>query len=160
LNYKLNIHKLTNTKILKLKKLNNMYPEHLTQPMEAELTSKGFQALKTATEVSDVLNKEEGTVLLVINSVCGCAAANARPAALMSIQHEKHPSKMVTVFAGVDGEAVAKAREFCFPFPPSSPSMGLFKDGKLVHFIERHMIEGRPAKMIADNLVAAYEEYC
>jgi putative YphP/YqiW family bacilliredoxin len=98
--------------------------------------------------------------LLVINSVCGCAAANARPAALTSILHEKHPTNLVTVFAGVDSEAVAKAREFTFPFPPSSPAIGLFKDGKLVHFIERHMIEGRPAKMIADNLVAAYEEYC
>lgn len=137
-----------------------MYPAHLTQPMEAELTSKGFQALKSADEVTEVLSNNEGTVLLVINSVCGCAAANARPAAIMSTQNEKKPSKLVTVFAGVDSEAVAKAREFTFPFPPSSPSMGLFKDGKLVHFIERHNIEGRPAKMIADNLVAAYEEYC
>lgn len=137
-----------------------MYPPHLTQPMEAELTSKGFQALHTADEVTEVLSNKEGSVLLIINSVCGCAAANARPAALLAVQNEKHPQKLVTVFAGVDSEAVAKAREFCFPYPPSSPSMALFKDGKLVHFIERHMIEGRPAKMIADNLVAAFEEYC
>lgn len=137
-----------------------MYPEQLTKPMEAELTSKGFRALKSAEEVTEVLSKENGTTLLVINSVCGCAAANARPAAILSTQHEKKPNHLVTVFAGVDSEAVAKAREFTFPFPPSSPSIGLFKDGKLVHFIERHMIEGRPAKMIADNLIAAYEEYC
>jgi len=137
-----------------------MYPEHLTKPMEAELTSKGFQALKTADEVTEVVAQSEGTVLLVINSVCGCAAANARPAAIISTEAEKKPSKLATVFAGVDSEAVAKARELTFPFPPSSPSIALFKDGKLVHFIERHMIEGRPAKMIADNLVAAYEEYC
>lgn len=137
-----------------------MYPEHITRPCEEQLTTAGFKALKTSDEVTQVLEQKEGTTLLVINSVCGCAAANARPAALASIQHEKHPKNLVTVFAGVDSEAVAKAREFTFPYPPSSPSIGLFKDGKLVHFIERHMIEGRPAKMIADNLVAAYEEYC
>jgi putative YphP/YqiW family bacilliredoxin len=137
-----------------------MYPEHITKPCEEQLTSAGFKALKTSDEVTQVLEQKEGTTLLVINSVCGCAAANARPAALTSILHEKHPTNLVTVFAGVDSEAVAKAREFTFPFPPSSPAIGLFKDGKLVHFIERHMIEGRPAKMIADNLVAAYEEYC
>ncbi|MDB5229172.1 MAG: hypothetical protein JWN78_3365 [Bacteroidota bacterium] len=137
-----------------------MYPEHITKPCEEQLTSAGFKALKNENEVTSVLSEKEGTTLLVFNSVCGCAAANARPAVLASIQHEKHPEHLVTVFAGVDSEAVAKAREFTFPFPPSSPSIGLFKDGKLVHFIERHMIEGRPAKMIADNLVAAYEEYC
>lgn len=136
-----------------------MYPEHITKPCEEQLTTAGFKALKTPEQVTEAIQKE-GTTLLVINSVCGCAAANARPAALASITHEKHPTNFVTVFAGVDGDAVAKAREFTFPFPPSSPSIGLFKDGKLVHFIERHMIEGRPAKMIADNLVAAYEEYC
>ncbi len=137
-----------------------MYPEHITKPCEEQLTTAGFKALKSATDVSAVLSEKEGTTLLVFNSVCGCAAANARPAVLASIQHGKHPSNLITVFAGVDTEAVAKAREFIFPFPPSSPSIGLFKDGKLVHFIERHMIEGRPAKMIADNLVAAYEEFC
>ncbi len=137
-----------------------MYPEHITKPCEDQLTDAGFKALKTPEEVTAALAEQSGTTLLVINSVCGCAAANARPAALASVQHEKHPANLVTVFAGVDSEAVAKAREFTFPFPPSSPSIGLFKDGKLVHFIERHMIEGRPAKLIADNLVAAYEEYC
>ena len=137
-----------------------MYPEHITKPCEEQLTTAGFKALKTSEDVTEVLAQKEGTTLLVINSVCGCAAANARPAALASIQHEKHPKNLVTVFAGVDSDAVAKAREFTFPYPPSSPAIGLFKDGKLVHFIERHMIEGRPAKMIADNLVAAYEEYC
>ncbi len=137
-----------------------MYPEHITKPCEEQLTNAGFKALKTPEEVSEILTEKEGTTLLVINSVCGCAAANARPAALASITHAKHPKNLVTVFAGVDGDAVSKAREFTFPYPPSSPSIGLFKDGKLVHFIERHMIEGRPAKMIADNLVAAYDEYC
>ena len=137
-----------------------MYPEHITKPCEEQLTTACFKALKTPEEVTEVLSSTEGTTLLVFNSVCGCAAANARPAALASITHEKHPTNLVTVFAGVDGDAVAKAREFTFPFPPSSPSIGLFKDGKLVNFIERHMIEGRPAKMIADNLVAAYEEFC
>jgi putative YphP/YqiW family bacilliredoxin len=137
-----------------------MYPEHITKPCEEQLTTAGFKALKTSEDVTEVLAQKEGTTLLVINSVCGCAAANARPAALTSIQHAKHPTNLVTVFAGVDSDAVAKAREFTFPYPPSSPAIGLFKDGKLVHFIERHMIEGRPAKMIADNLVAAYEEYC
>jgi putative YphP/YqiW family bacilliredoxin len=137
-----------------------MYPEHITKPCEEQLTTAGFKALKTSEDVTEVLAQKEGTTLLVINSVCGCAAANARPSALTSIQHAKHPTNLVTVFAGVDSDAVAKAREFTFPYPPSSPAIGLFKDGKLVHFIERHMIEGRPAKMIADNLVAAYEEYC
>lgn len=136
-----------------------MYPEHITKPCEEQLTQAGFTALKTPEAVTTAL-EQNGTTLLVINSVCGCAAANARPAALASIQNIKHPEHLVTVFAGVDGDAVAKAREFTFPYPPSSPSIGLFKDGKLVHFIERHMIEGRPAKMIADNLAAAYEEYC
>ncbi len=137
-----------------------MYPEHITKPCEDELVNAGFKALKTSDEVSNILSQKEGTTLLVINSVCGCAASNARPAALSSVKHEKHPTNLVTVFAGVDSDAVAKAREFTFPFPPSSPAIGLFKDGKLVHFIERHMIEGKPAKMISDNLVAAYEEYC
>jgi len=137
-----------------------MYPEHLTKPMEAELVNKGFTALKSAEDVSKVLDKKEGTTLLVINSVCGCAAANARPAAVMSLHNEKVPDNIVTVFAGVDGSAVAKAREYTFPYPPSSPSMGLFKDGKLVHFIERHQIEGRPAQLIAQNLQAAYNEFC
>lgn len=137
-----------------------MYPAELTTPMAAELESRGFTSLKSAEAVEEVLSKDEGTVFVVINSVCGCAAANARPAAIMAAQNENRPDSFVTVFAGVDKEAVDKAREYCFPFPPSSPSMGLFKDGKLVHFIERHQIEGRPAQLIAQNLVAAFDEYC
>ena len=137
-----------------------MYPQELTAPMAAELEDRGFTSLKSAEQVDEVLGKKEGTVLLIVNSVCGCAAANARPAAIMSSQNEKRPDKMVTVFAGVDSEAVGKAREYFIPFPPSSPSMGLFKDGKLVHFIERHQIEGRPAQMIAQNLMAAFDEFC
>ena len=107
-----------------------MYPEHITKPCEDELVNAGFKALKTSDEVTNILSQKEGTTLLVINSVCGCAASNARPAALTSIKHEKHPTNLVTVFAGVDSDAVAKAREFTFPFPPSSPAIGLFKDGK------------------------------
>ncbi|MEZ5004672.1 MAG: BrxA/BrxB family bacilliredoxin [Chitinophagales bacterium] len=137
-----------------------MYPAELTAPMARELEERGFTSLKTAQEVEDLLDQQEGSVLVVINSVCGCAAANARPAAVMSTQNAKTPDKFVTVFAGVDGEAVNKVREYCLPYPPSSPSMALFKDGKLVHFIERHQIEGRPAQMIADNLKAAFNEYC
>ncbi len=137
-----------------------MYPAELTAPMAAELETRGFTSLKTAESVEGLLNEQEGTTFLVINSVCGCAAANARPAAIMAMQHQHTPDRAVTVFAGVDKAAVDKAREFCFPFPPSSPSMALFKDGQLVHFIERHQIEGRPAQMIADNLVAAFDEHC
>ena len=137
-----------------------MYPETLTKPMEAELINAGFHALHTAEEVQEILDQKEGTVFLVINSVCGCAAGNARPAAIASAKSEKKPGKFITVFAGVDKYAVDKAREYTFPFPPSSPSMGLFKDGKLVHFIERHQIEGRPAQLIANHLVAVFAEYC
>lgn len=137
-----------------------MYPPHLTAPMAKELEDNGFTSLKTGDEVDAVLGKNEGTVLVVINSVCGCAAANARPAAIVSTRNEKKPDQLTTVFAGVDGEAVQKAREYCLPYPPSSPSIALFKDGELVHFIERHNIEGKPAQMIAANLVAAYEEFC
>lgn len=137
-----------------------MYPEQMTKPMAAELENAGFTSLKTSDDVSAILDQKEGTVFLVINSVCGCAAANARPAAIAASKNEKHPNKLITVFAGVDGAAVAKAREYTFPFPPSSPSMAVFKDGKLVHMIERHMIEGKPVKMIADNLTAVFNEYC
>ena len=137
-----------------------MYPKELVQPMKEELTKVGFEDLTTPEMVNNTIKGTEGTLLLVINSVCGCAAANARPAAIASTQHAKHPTNLMTVFAGVDNAAVAKAREYTFPFPPSSPSIGLFKDGKLVHFLERHQIEGKTAKMVADNLVAAYEEYC
>lgn len=136
-----------------------MYPDYLTAPMRKELTDAGFEDLKTADEVDSAIKNSE-SVLVVINSVCGCAASNARPAARTAIENEKRPSKIVTVFAGVEKEAVDKARSHMAPYPPSSPAMALFKDGKLVHMIERHHIEGKPAQMIADNLVAAFEEYC
>lgn len=136
-----------------------MYPEYLVAPMRQELVDAGFQELKTAEEVNAVI-PSEGTVFVVVNSVCGCAAANARPAAKFAVEHGKRPTKLVTVFAGMEKEAVDQARSLMLPYPPSSPSMALFKDGKLVHMIERHMIEGRPAQMIADNLIAAFDEYC
>ena len=136
-----------------------MYPAELTTPMAKDLTEHGFDSLQTPSEVDEAL-KQEGTVLLVVNSVCGCAAANARPGAKMSLQHEKSPNKKVTVFAGVDKEATARARELLVPYPPSSPSIALFKDGKLVHMLERHHIEGRTADVIAENLKMAYDHYC
>ncbi|MEQ8707256.1 MAG: BrxA/BrxB family bacilliredoxin [Phaeodactylibacter sp.] len=137
-----------------------MYPAELTAPMAKDLTEYGFEGLQSAEAVSEVLSQKEGTTLIVVNSVCGCAAANARPGAKLAAQHEKTPSKMVTVFAGVDKEATAKAREFMAPYPPSSPSIALFKDGKLVHFLERHHIEGRSAEIIAENLKLAFDRYC
>tara|TARA_B100001093_G_scaffold520519_1_gene617526 strand:- start:32861 stop:33274 length:414 start_codon:yes stop_codon:yes gene_type:complete len=136
-----------------------MYPEDLVTPMRQDLTMAGFNELFSADEVEQALAKE-GTTLVVVNSVCGCAAANARPAAKLSLKNEKNPDQLITVFAGVDFEAVNKAREMMVPFPPSSPSMALFRDGELVHMIERHHIEGRPAEMIADNLMSAYDEFC
>jgi putative YphP/YqiW family bacilliredoxin len=136
-----------------------MYPPELVAPMKSELTSVGFEQLTTPEQVDNAINSE-GTTFVVINSVCGCAAANARPAAKIAITNEKKPSKIVTVFAGVDSEAVAQTRKYTLPYPPSSPSMALFKNGKLVHFIERHHIEGRPAEMIAENLASAFNEYC
>ncbi|NQV52406.1 MAG: BrxA/BrxB family bacilliredoxin [Flavobacteriales bacterium] len=137
-----------------------MYPEEIVAPMKAELTEVGFDELLSANEVDQLMNNMEGTTLIMVNSVCGCAAANARPAVRMSIDHAKKPTKLVTVFAGVDQEAVAQARKYFLPYPPSSPSIALMKDGKLVHFIERHHIEGRPAELIAENLTAAYDEFC
>ena len=136
-----------------------MYPEYLVEPMRQDLTSAGFEDLRTAEEVERAI-KAEGTVLVMVNSVCGCAAANARPAAKIATKQEKRPDKFVTVFAGMEKEAVDAARSNMLPYPPSSPSMALFKDGKLVHIIERHQIEGRPAQMIADNLIQAFEQYC
>jgi len=136
-----------------------MYPEDLVKPMRAELTEAGFHELYTSSDVDNALQKE-GTTLVVINSVCGCAARNARPGAKMSLSGAKKPSQLVTVFAGVDTEAVDTARKHMFPFPPSSPCMALFKDGELVHMLERHHIEGRPAEMIAENLKDAYQEFC
>ncbi|MEO8796156.1 MAG: BrxA/BrxB family bacilliredoxin [Daejeonella sp.] len=136
-----------------------MYPEYLVAPMREDLTGAGFKDLKTAGEVDEAI-KSEGTVLVMVNSVCGCAAANARPAAKIATQQEKRPDKFVTVFAGMEKEAVDQARAHMLPFPPSSPAIALFKDGKLVHMIERHQIEGRPAQMIADNLIQAFDQYC
>jgi len=136
-----------------------MYPEYLVAPMREELTKVGFEELKDAQAVTNAI-ESEGTVFIMVNSVCGCAAANARPAARIASQNAKHPDKLVTVFAGMEKEAVDKARAYMLPYPPSSPAMALFKDGKLVHIIERHQIEGRPAQMIADNLMNAFDEYC
>jgi putative YphP/YqiW family bacilliredoxin len=138
---------------------NSMYPEEIVKPMRQELVDAGFSALYTADEVEAALSKE-GTTLVVVNSVCGCAARNARPGAIMSLNGEKKPAQIVTVFAGVDKDAVDAARQHMFPFPPSSPSMALFKDGELVHMLERHHIEGNPAELIAENLIDAYKEYC
>lgn len=137
-----------------------MYPAELVKPMAQDLTEFGFQGLTTADEVDEVLRNQSGTALLVVNSVCGCAAANARPAAKMSLTNDKKPDASYTVFAGVDREATATAREYLLPYPPSSPAIALFKDGKLVHMIERHHIEGRSAQDIAVNLKQAYEAYC
>ena len=136
-----------------------MYPPELVAPMKEELTSVGFEDLTTVEQV-DAAITAQGTTLVIINSVCGCAAANARPAAKIAVTNDKKPSRITTVFAGVDSEAVAQARKYTLPYPPSSPSMALFKDGKLVHFIERHHIEGRPAPLIAENLTQAFDEFC
>ena len=136
-----------------------MYPIEIYEPMKAELTDLGFDDLLTSSDVEDAL-KKKGTTLVVVNSVCGCAAGNARPAVRMSLSNEVKPDNLVTVFAGVDSEATNVARSHMVPFPPSSPSIALFKDGELTHMIERHHIEGRPANIIADNLISAYNEYC
>ena len=136
-----------------------MYPAEIVKPMREDLSLYGFQELFTADEVNAAIN-QDGTVLVVVNSVCGCAAANARPGAKMSLTNDKKPNHLTTVFAGVDFEAVDAARAAMVPFPPSSPSMALFKDGDLVHMLERHHIEGRSADMIAANLRSAYDEFC
>ena len=136
-----------------------MYPKEIYEPMKAELTKLGFEDLVTPSEVEQAL-KKSGTTLVVVNSVCGCAAANARPAVRISLDNEIKPKNLVTVFAGVDSEATESARSQMIPFPPSSPSIALFKDGELIHMIERHHIEGRPAAVIADNLMSAYNDYC
>ncbi|MDA7705824.1 BrxA/BrxB family bacilliredoxin [Flavobacteriaceae bacterium] len=136
-----------------------MYPAELVKPMREHLTQVGFEELHTA-EAVDTALAQSGTTLVVVNSVCGCAAANARPGAIMSLSNDNRPAQTVTVFAGVDKDAVNKAREHMIPFPPSSPCMALFKDGELVHMLERHHIEGRPAELIAENLMNAYNEHC
>ena len=137
-----------------------MYPIDLVAPMAKDLTSFGFENLTSREEVQQVLDNQEGTTLLVVNSVCGCAAAMARPGAKLSLMNDKKPSKLVTVFAGVSQEATAVARQYLLPYPPSSPAIALFKDGELVHMIERHQIEGRNAEMIAANLKGAFDQYC
>ena len=138
-----------------------MYPEQLVAPMREDLVEIGFKEFKTPEEVEAHLENHEGTTLLVINSVCGCAAGAARPGVKLAVSRSaKKPDNLATVFAGVDMEATAKAREYTVPYPPSSPSIALFKDGELVHFIERHHIEGRPAEMIAEHLVDVFDEYC
>ena len=138
-----------------------MYPEELVRPMRAELSNIGFDELKTAVDVENHLKEKKGTTLLVINSVCGCAAGTARPGVAMALHNsEKKPVNLATVFAGVDQEATTKAREFTLPYPPSSPSIALFKDGELVHFVERHHIEGRPAEIIGEHLTGVFEEHC
>ncbi|MBP9792509.1 MAG: BrxA/BrxB family bacilliredoxin [Flavobacterium sp.] len=136
-----------------------MYPEEMVKPMRTELSEAGFQDLYSAEAVENAL-AQKGTTLVVVNSVCGCAARNARPGAKMSLDNAKKPAHLVAVFAGVDKEAVDAARQHMFPFPPSSPSIALFKDGELVHVLERHHIEGRPAEIIAENLKDAYNEFC
>ena len=137
-----------------------MYPEEMCAPMREDLTSVGFIALRTPEAVSELLDKKEGTVLIMVNSVCGCAAGNARPAVKMTTQFNPKVDTFATVFAGQDIDATAKAREYMAPYPPSSPSIAVFKEGKLVHFIERHHIEGRSADMIADNLKDCFDNFC
>ena len=138
-----------------------MYPEELVAPMRTDLTSVGFKEFKSAEDVENHMKNQKGTTLLVVNSVCGCAAGSARPGVKMAVdKSSKKPDTLATVFAGVDKEAVAKVREFTLPYPPSSPSIALFKDGELVHFVERHHIEGRNAEMIGNHLVQVFEEYC
>src|SRR3954469_4670290 len=137
-----------------------MYPQEIVIPMKEELTENGFTELLSATDVEKALN-EKGTTLVMINSVCGCSAGTARPGVLMAVQNgQKKPDHITTSFAGFDVEAVNKVREHLMPYPPSSPAIALFKDGQLVHMVERHQIEGRPAQVIARNLIAAFEEYC
>ncbi len=137
-----------------------MYPAEIVLPMKEELTESGFIELLTPDEVDIQLNKE-GTTLVMINSVCGCSAGSARPGLLMAVANtDKKPDYLTTSFAGFDNDAVRKIREHLLPYPPSSPSIALFKNGQLVHFIERHQIEGRPAQMIAHNLINAFEQYC
>lgn len=138
-----------------------MYPAEMVAPMKADLTDVGFEQLETVDQVSKALENTPGTTLVVINSVCGCAAGNARPAVKFAVQQSpKKPNNLTTAFAGVDKDAVNKARSFFSPYPPSSPSIALMKDGALVHFIERHQIEGRHAQEIANDLLDAFEKHC
>jgi putative YphP/YqiW family bacilliredoxin len=144
----------------KSKNLNNMYPQEIVIPMKEELTENGFNEMLTAADVNKVI-EDKGTALVVINSVCGCSAGTARPGVLMAVHNSaKKPDHLSTSFAGFDVEAVKQIREHLLPYPPSSPAIALFKNGQLVHFIERHMIEGRSAQMIAENLIDAFEQHC
>ena len=137
-----------------------MYPEEIVIPMKEELTDNGFSELTSAEAVEEQLGKQ-GTTLVMINSVCGCSAGTARPGVLMAVNNSaKKPDFLTTSFAGFDTAAVAQVRQHLMPYPPSSPAIALFKDGKLVHYVERHMIEGRSAQMIADNLIGAFGEHC
>ena len=137
-----------------------MYPAEMVLPMKEDLINVGFEQLIDSESVDQFLTQDSGTMLVVVNSVCGCAAGNMRPGVKLSLQHSKKPEILTTVFAGVDTDAVSQARKYFLPYPPSSPSIALFKDGKLVHFLERHHIEGGSAQMIAENLAAAYDAYC
>ncbi|NND06929.1 MAG: BrxA/BrxB family bacilliredoxin [Saprospiraceae bacterium] len=137
-----------------------MYPLELVAPMEKDLTEYGFEGLSSSQEVDEVLGNQKGTTLLVVNSVCGCAAAMARPGTKLALTNEKKPDQLTTVFAGVHTDATQKAREYLLPYPPSSPAIALFKDGEVVHMLERHHIEGRSAEMIANNLKHAFDTYC
>ena len=136
-----------------------MYPEDLVMPMKKQLTDYGFEELVNTDDVENMI-KNNGTTLVVVNSVCGCAAANARPGALLSLTNEKKPDHLTTAFAGFDKDAVDRVRDYLVPFPPSSPAIALFKDGELVHMLERHHIEGRSAEIISENLKSAYNDYC
>ena len=136
-----------------------MYPPELVKPMKEDLTDVGFNQLVTPDSVDEIIENSAESLLLVVNSVCGCAAGNMRPGVKLSLANDKKPSTLATVFAGVDGEATTQARKHFLPYPPSSPSIALFKDRKLVHFLERHHIEGGTAAMIAENLSEAYNEY-
>ena len=137
-----------------------MYDPRMVQPMREELTRIGFEEMRTPEDVDRVLGTEKATTLVVVNSVCGCAARNARPAAALALQHEKHPARLLTVFAGQDADATARARSYFTGVAPSSPQMGLLKDGKLVFMLERRNIEGRPAADIAADLMAAFDRFC
>ncbi len=138
-----------------------MYPEELVVPMKSELTEHGFEEFITPDDVDNHLKDHKGTSLIVINSVCGCAAGAARPGVIMALQNsDKKPDHLATVFAGFDKEATEKVREYTLPYPPSSPAIALFKDGELAHFVERHHIEGRPAQLIANHLIDVFNEYC
>lgn len=137
-----------------------MYPDEIVVPCKEELTKNGFESLESADAVTNLLSKKDETILMVVNSVCGCAARGARPGVIKSLNNEHKPLKLTTVFAGVDTDAVAKAREYFQPYPPSSPAIALFKNGELVHFIERYQIEGTPDDVLADHLKEVYNEFC